>query len=166
MKVKKSTVEKVEILDVKGMDTISVFLEDYAKGVGEIIIKCWDKTWHSYWGGMGSMTISEFFLSCDNGYLAKNLSSINPCIVDFEEIAERIKSFYGEDWQEKLGHNGIDELSGSQSDGEFWVNSNYAVMSDVFGYDWYFDLPKKENPEYIYLCKIINTIKEALKGLK
>jgi hypothetical protein len=36
-------------------------------------------------------------------------------------------------------------------------------MSDIFGEEWWYGLPTIPNPKYTYLCKILTTVKTALK---
>jgi hypothetical protein len=164
MSIEQSVVRKIKIKDIYGLDPISVYLEDFELGKGKITISCYDKSWHSYWGGMSDRTIDKFFLSCDNHYIAKNLSSINSSIYDYETLSDKIKDFYGDD----IDFEVLDELSalsGDQNDGRFWIDNNAKIMEEVFGYDWYYDIPMMENPKYKYLCKIIDTVKDSLKEL-
>jgi len=42
-----------------------------------------------------------------------------------------------------------------------WGRIDPDVFREVFGDDWYDNLPKKTNPDYLYLCRIIDTVKEA-----
>lgn len=165
MKLEETKVRKIkvtEIYDSHGLDPIHIYLEDYEAGSGKITISCYDKTWHSFWGAMGDSPITEFFLSCDNGYIAKNLSSIPSNINDYEALGDKIKEHYGEeiDWVV------LDELSalyGDQQDGRSWVEQNANIMEEVFGCDWYYDIPQMANPKYKYLTRIIDATKEALE---
>jgi hypothetical protein len=38
-------------------------------------------------------------------------------------------------------------------------------MYDVFGDEWWYDFPKKPNPKYEYISKIVDIVKEALKNV-
>lgn len=163
MKIEESNVRKLNISGIKHLDPISVFLEDFEPSKGKITISCYNKSWHSYWGGMGDRGISEFFLYCDNGYLAKNLSSIKSKITDYDAIGEKIKNYYGDDIEYDL--NEVLEYIGTDDEWHSWVSNNYETMREVFGEDWYYDIPTKDNPEYNYLCRIINTVKDALNEL-
>lgn len=176
MKIKETKVKKLHVSDIynsHGLDPVHIYLEDYELGKGKITISCYDKTWHSYWGSMGDRTISQFFLSCNNHYIAKNLTSINSSIPDYEKLKDKIKEFYKDDYDEGDFYGEISEifeslseLEGDQSDGENWVRNNTKTMSEVFGCDWYYDIPKMENPKYKYLCRIIDLTKEALTTQK
>jgi len=162
MKIEKTIATKIQITDVYGLDPVSVYLEDFEPRKGKITISCWDKSWHSYWGGMGDRTISEFFLSCDNHYIAKNLSSIKSSINDYEALSEKIKAFYGDDIDYFVLEE-LSELSGDQNDGYNWTQTNHKVMNEVLGCDWFYDVPTMQNPKYKYLCSIIDTVKDALR---
>jgi len=62
-----------DIINDHHLDPIRVITENLSPGQGRIIIVCYDASWVGYWGAMGDTTIEEFFVSCDSGYLAKNL---------------------------------------------------------------------------------------------
>ena len=165
MKIEETKVRKLHVTDIyesHGLDPIHIYLEDYEPRKGKITISCYDKTWHSYWGGMGDRTISQFFLSCDNHYIAKNLSSINSSINDYEKLSEKIKEAYGDEIDFDV-EDELRELEGDQNDGENWVRNNGKIMEEVFGYDWYYDIPTTINPKYKYLCRIIDLVKEVLE---
>lgn len=161
MKIKKSIVTKMHISEIKNLDPISVYLEDFGPGSGKITISCWDKSWHSHWSAMGNQTIKEFFLSCDNHYLAKNLSSLDCQIADYERLRELILEFYPS-WP--ISEEDLDKLRGCQEDGRDWVMNNSDIMGKVFGDEWYFKIPQMENPKYKYLCRIIDTVRAGLEA--
>lgn len=164
MNIEQSTARKIQITGVDNLDPVSVYLEDFAPGKGKITISCWDKSWHSYWGGMGNRTISEFFLSCDNGYLTKNLSSIRSVVNDYETLMRDVINHYGEDDIDFFLADELESLE-DNSDWEVWVRDNSKIMIEVYGEDWHYAIPVKENYQYTYLCKIIDTVKEALGSL-
>lgn len=147
MKIKKSEVTKLLLTEVEALDPISVFLEDFEPRQGKVTIECYGKSWSSYWGGMGDRTISEFFLSCDEHYIAKNLSDIKSEIFDIDKIRKDA------------------ELKGVEcSRDDPW--NDYEFLAEMYGsdpYDWLNDLPKKSNPEYVYLCRIIKAVQTALQ---
>lgn len=55
------------------LDPIRVTLHDVSPGHGRIIIECYGKAWSSYWGGMGDLSIKDFFCSCGSDYLITKL---------------------------------------------------------------------------------------------
>ena len=165
MNIEHSNVKKIKISDVYGLDPISVYLEDFEPRKGKITISCWDKSWHSYWGAMGDRTIAEFFLSCDNGYLAKNLSSISSSVNDYDALAKKILDHYGED----IDYFVREEINSMSDDVDWdaWLRGEgHEIMTDVFGEEWWYDIPTMTNPKYKYLCRIIDTVKDALRELK
>ena len=60
---------------IKSLDPIRVVLEDFKPGEGRILIVCYTRAWTGYWGGMSGQTISQFFTSCNAGYLLGNLAA-------------------------------------------------------------------------------------------
>lgn len=166
MKIEHNNVRKIFITDIyksHNLDPVSIYLEDFELGKGKITISCYDKTWHSYWGGMSGRTISEFFLSCDNGYIAKNLSRISPSIPDYEALYDKIIEYYGEEDIDYFVKDEMRQLQSCQDEGRDWVMNNSDIMEEVFGCDWFYDVPEMENPKYKYLCEIIDVVKEVLR---
>ncbi len=168
MKIQTSTVTQIRITEIERLDPVTVILEDIGPRQGKIIISCYNKSWNAYWGGMGDCTIAEFFTSCDEHYLAKNLSSINSSIFDadgFEAFAKQhvIKLRKNRDIGAKEARELYDEID--QTDISTPAH-HPDLMQRVFGDDWWYCLPEIENPEYSYLCRIINAVKDALKKLQ
>ena len=167
MILEQSVAKKIKITDVYGLDPISVYLEDFEPGKGKITISCYDKSWHSYWGSMGDRTISEFFLSCDNHYIAKNLSSLKSSVNDYEKLGSKIKEAHADNYNDDdIDAIELYEIIDSMIDDEewdVWIRSETSIMQETFGCEWWYSIPTKENPKYKYLCDIIDVVKEALK---
>lgn len=170
MKLEQTIARKIKVSEVYGLDPISIYLEDFEPRKGKITISCYDKSWHSYWGGMGDRTIDKFFLSCDNHYIAKNLSTISGNINDYEALGKKIKEFYKDDYENNEFeaielYEAIDSMSDDHNEWDAWIRNDAQVMTEVFGCDWWYSIPTMANPQYIYLCKIIDTVKEALRSV-
>lgn len=175
MKITEPKVRKIKIEDIlesHKLDPISVYLEDFEPRKGQIIIKCYDEVWSSFWGGMGSCTISEFFCSCDNGYLSGNLApGLNSNIVDEDNLLKWVKSKIIE--RRRSGEIEAEEAKEIWYELEFtdeikqWIESGCENSIKIIGPEWWnLDLPQAVNPKYEYLCRIIDTVKEVLKQLK
>ena len=63
------------IKDIPQLDPIMVIIRDHQKGNGEIIIRCYGKSWTYFWGAMGERRTADFFASCSTGYLVGKLGS-------------------------------------------------------------------------------------------
>ncbi len=70
---KKIEVEAMLITDHQSLDPITVFWQDYGPGSGQVTIYCYGEAWTSYWGGMPELSVKEFFLKADVGYLTNKL---------------------------------------------------------------------------------------------
>lgn len=174
MKVEMSNIEKLVILDLKNIDNITVFLEDLAPRQGRITISCYNESWTAYWGGIGERTIAEFFLMCDEGYLAKNLAqNLYATVIDVENMAEHARRQII--WERRHGgmdtrearnlFSQTDDLENAENETTLYdVHSD--LLSDVFGDEWYRNLPTVPNGKYTYLCRIINSVKEAIRLAK
>ncbi len=72
MKVERTTVTMLEIIDAPRLDRIKVITEDFGKGQGQLTVICFGRAWTSYWGGMHA-TVAVFVASMSAEYIAENL---------------------------------------------------------------------------------------------
>ncbi len=140
MKITNSQIDRILLTDLKGLDPIAIILIDHSQGQGSIIITCYGKAWTAFWGGMGPLKVADFVLSCDEYYLAKNLSSDSANEIDYDKIGRDI----GED---------VDITTMAYVD---------AKLVQVYGPDWRMDLPTKTSDDYLYLCRIIKAVQQGL----
>lgn len=68
MIIDKSLVTQIKVTNLERLDPITIIVEDIAEGQASITIKCFDKSWASYWGSMGG-SVKDFFSRCNVGYL-------------------------------------------------------------------------------------------------
>lgn len=118
---------------------------------------------------MGDRTISEFFCSCDQHYLANNLSGIDSYITDFEGLADHARKHvckmrrvhdFTKDEARRL-FDRCENLEGVEN-----LDAAAPAMSDVFGPEWWYAMPNKANPDYEYLCRIIRCVQEGLRQVE
>lgn len=174
MKVEQSKVTKLRITEVENLDPITVFLEDFGPGKGQITIQCYGKSWTSYWGAMDGRTIAEFFCDSDEHYIAKNLSQIDASVPDYEALAELAKAEVcklrmARELDHREARRLFDEindspLTGDDDEAKAWLTYDQSIMSEIFGYEWWCSIPWKANPEYEYLCRIILAVQAAIKS--
>lgn len=176
MKVEQSTAVKLVLTGLERLDPVTVYLEEFSKDAGRIVIHCWGKAWASFWPAMGGRGIAQFFVDCDNAYLAKNLNhetkaeihdyeALYPLLM--EEINKKLscpldedEQYYFEQARDYLNRNG--EIPHDLKEGEFWCWDNGELLSYVFGSEWWNEIPKMTNPEYVYLCRIIDAVRNGL----
>lgn len=175
MKVSQSNIQQLVITEVASLDPVKVMIENIKPGVGNITITCFGKSWTSYWGAMSGMTIQEFFLSCNNSYLIncldRGISSVidgedNDANIDFvkKEICtlrrgrELSREEARECWEEAEGSNDVKEKCCN-----FCLDS---PLLKVFGDEpWYAGWPTVPNPDYEYLERIVQAVREAIKQI-
>lgn len=165
MKIESTNVRKIMVTEISGLDPIAIYLEDFGIGKGKIIITCYDQSWTSYWGGMGDRTISAFIKSCDNHYLAKNLSRIPVYINDYDALkADMLKKIIEKRKARELNaldaRYAYDNIDGYEE--EELYRDKQDLMTICYGDEWWCCIPEKINPEYVYLGKILTVVKEAL----
>lgn len=163
MKVETTTVTKMTISEVQSLDPIAVYLEDQGTGRGKITITCFNESWSYFWGAMGDQTLSEFFCSCDEHYIAKKLGSgLRSSVVDSEKIPDHARAHIVE-----LRRDGGLERAEARElyDEAEWIEGqeDHDLLYKIFGCEWWDDLPTKPNPDYEYLCRIITTVQSALR---
>lgn len=146
MEVNKRTSETYIITDVPSLDPITVYVTNYTKGRGKIVIESFGEAWTCYWDDMGGRTVEEFVLSCDNDYMLRKMVD-NTHETDFDAINDEA------------------EKQGVQlcvyDDVELYEDSD--LMEQVYGDGWYMVIPQCHTNEYQYLSKILTVIKQAFK---
>lgn len=171
MQVEISTVQKLNITDLMGhphkLDPVSVILEDYEQGKGKIIIECYGQSWSAYWGSMGR-TIAEFFCRCDQHYIAGKLSGIHADIADYEGLSEKAKRevcrLRRDGELTKVEARELFDDAGRFSDAESAHDLDDSAMQEIFGDEWWHDIPSKPNPDYQYLCRIIKAVQTGIRA--
>jgi len=169
MKVESSKVEKMKLSEMDGLDPVTVFLEDFEKGQGEITIKCYGKSWTSYWGAMGS-SIKEFFISSPTDYLLKNLSNVDSTVKDFGGLSEFYEKRVLKDRRSrdieadtaKRLYEAAQNLCVSNMSEIESAASHDSDISELIGDEWWYDIPEAPNHEYQYIERIIKAVKEGL----
>lgn len=168
MKLEKSIVEKLLISGIQNQDPIAVYFEDIGSGLGKITISCFNDCWSYFWGSIGKETlIREFFRSCNTGYLAHKFSpETEGTVYDFCQLPQHAKKRICElrrdgDLSETKARELFDEAD------RLYVADDVRdldrdLMFEIYGDDWYDCLPRQANHKYEYLCRIIETVKEAI----
>jgi hypothetical protein len=173
MNVETSTVTKLLITEVHGLDPISVYLEDLAPCKGKITVSCYDKTWHAHWGGMwDGLNVAQFFCKLNEayiiGYFDRALSSrrFSGDALAFRSRQmilqmRRDRDLDGEDARSLFDEaedvrfvSSLDECGGAHRE----------FMHRIFGDEWWC-LPAdamEPNPDWAWLCRIIATVQQAL----
>jgi hypothetical protein len=171
------------IMDSHSLDPIRVTLDDIEPGKGRINIECWGRAWASYWGAMGKdNTLAQFFVSCDNDYLIRNLAeNMRPTRYSGEALARftrkticlrrRFRDSRTMVDYDSLGRKGARELFDAAGDLDScdtpqscWNHSE--LLAQVFGEEWFCSLgseSEEPNPDYGYLVRICNAVREALR---
>lgn len=195
LKVERSNVTKLLITGAPRLDQITVFLEDFGRrgcptesnpnyqtARGKITIKCWDKSWNAYWGGMGPRTVAEFVADCGWHYvlncLDRGISSTRfsgaalhafakKCIVQRHrqqtarhdwELDELSKEEAFELWHD------IEVLRSVESPHECWHHDK--LLTELFGDEWHYPVADKaveDNHDYVYLQRVVEAAQEALR---
>lgn len=170
MKWTESTAVKLVITQIKNVDPVTVFLENYGGGRGKLTIETFGEAWSSYWGAMGDgRTLEQFILKCDNHYLSKNLATLAALSEsDYDGFLLNAKRHVI--WERQTG--AIDKASARDKwnligdvvpeKDYFHQDSNWGTLATIAGDDWWDEIPKKDSAVYEQLCIILDAIKACL----
>lgn len=170
MKLTTSTVTKLRISDVPDMDLINAYLEDFHPGAGRIVIECYGKAWSAYWSHMGEWkTIRSFFVGCNPPYLMGKLAFDLPArVIDTSGIVAFCKKAMLKSRREK--GLGKDDAARCWEEIDLYMEDDMHIeqipphlMVDIFGDEWWGQLPTMENRDYFYLRKIVTAVQQALR---
>jgi hypothetical protein len=167
MKVESALTKRLVISEVPHLDPITVYMEDYEPGKGKITVECYGQSWSAYWGGMSGRTVGEFFCDCDVGYIANRFSSIKPNLFDpsgLKDMAKRqlFASRRKRDVSEREARETYDAINDANDEGP--PHECHELFKLVYQAEWYeSDIPTKPNPEYQYLCRIIQAVKDGIR---
>lgn len=168
MQVSVTHTTKIVLTQLARLDPVTIYLDNPMLGRGKITIECFRKSWSSSWPSMGGRRVEEFFISCDDEYLASSLSTcsshipvtepsalcdyLRPMIIQQRRAGELEKKQARRFWNE------ADTITLTSD-----YCSNTELMYDVLGDDWWLSLPQKENPDYNHLVRIIQAVREGLR---
>ena len=141
MKTREDTIQKIVITEIPSLDPVTVFVDDRGVGKGAITLLCFGQAWTMWGGALGNQRIVEFFCSAHDDYLAGKLSSIRNRVIDYDQISRDI----GEE---------VDVTS---------LMLFADKVAAAYGADWMMDLPEKDNPDHVYLRRIIRAAQAGLK---
>ncbi|MET4817761.1 hypothetical protein, partial [Endozoicomonas lisbonensis] len=129
------------LTDLERLDPVTFITEDLGNQRGKLTVDCFGEAWTAYWGAMGCDSVAEFIDSCDRYYLAGKLSNIDSTITDYEQVGKKIG----------VGIN--------RESLPFLVDELFIAYGD----EWWEELPTTDNPDYVYLCRIVDAVKAAVK---
>lgn len=180
MKIEKSTVKKLTITGAPALDPITVYTDDIGPHQGKITIECYGKSWSAYWGGCGNEGVAAFLIACNADYIAncldRGISSNKYSASNVEEVIktqliERRRQ--ASQWMSKRNWE-IEAISSAEEARELWDRvenehfyddpmGNAVFFCDFYGEEWWCAIPESPNPDYVYLCRIITAVQQALK---
>ncbi|ECD3753445.1 hypothetical protein E0S44_14755 [Salmonella enterica subsp. enterica serovar Orion] len=138
------TVEKINVLSfiitgAERLDPVRVMIENYEPGKGRITITCYGKAWTAAWFAMGGDTVQEIIKLRRQ----KEIDAYKARKMwDEAETAEDVKA------------NCCDYVIGNE-------------LLNLFGDDpWYAKWPSVPNPEYQYLDRVINAVRDGMAEME
>ncbi|EGR4068035.1 hypothetical protein DDN14_01855 [Vibrio cholerae] len=167
MKIESVESTTLLITEIENFDPVTVHLENYAPGKGGITIECFGEAWSSKWTAMGGRRVEQFFVDCDEHYLAGRLSSISCEIDDFEKFAEVVKRKVLKLRRDnEMGKSEARELFDEIPDdfeSRLTCSMYEPLLRKVIGFEWLWEVPSKPNHQYESLTKLITYVQSGLK---
>jgi hypothetical protein len=184
MNIEKSSIEKLRITEVDGLDPIDVFIDITSTTSGKVTINCYGKSWTAFWPSVGEKGIKSFFKRSDNEYLIGYLdASITRKTVNWDAysatLIERAKSLPSH----VLENSDIevdDVISAIEELDHETLDIEYCNYPDGFTSEYFFrdagmgesvtnelladeiNITFKDHHHYIYLSKIVDAVKLAV----
>lgn len=164
MKLSTTQVTKLLITDLTDMDPIALIVEDFSPGAGKITITSAGEAWTCYWSHMGEHhTLRSFFSKCSTQYLVGKLKTgIDHRIAD--DDSEALSKLLCKTIIERRREGDLerDKARDLWDDAQsVYFGEHQDLCAEVLGDDWWGCMPKKVNPEYEWLAKIVDTVKAA-----
>lgn len=66
-------VTAMEINGLENLDQVVVYWEDLRPSQGRVTITCYGEAWTAFWNAMDGRKVQQFFLRCDDNYIAHRL---------------------------------------------------------------------------------------------
>jgi len=167
MDVSVDTVKRLTIKPESGQ-SLWVFLEGYGPGRGRLTVIHDGDVWSYYWGAMGERTptLETFVPDCHPDYLLRKLSpETEKWIDDLDNlVADARKTIIESRRENSLCMSEARVLYNRAKDlEEGTLEENSDLLYDIYGDEWWFGLPKKENPEYRRLIGLFSTVQEGIR---
>jgi hypothetical protein len=135
MKISPLNITTFEITEVHALDPIRVFMQDFGKGQGRLIIECYGRAWSNFWSAMGT-DLRTFLLAADADYIENALQyGQNPKKMDREYLQRIVKALQAalreaspENAQPKAGKRTLEDAIG---DAEEDLPDNWMIRIEI-----------------------------------
>lgn len=129
MKIEESLIKQIKVSDLERLDPITIIVEDIAEGKANVTIKCFDKSWTSYWGAMGG-DVKDFFSRCNVPYLVNCFDRGIREETDEKDVNEMSKTF-NKKMRELILERRREEYITKEVAKKLWDHLNYIRFSEI-----------------------------------
>jgi hypothetical protein len=178
MQVEASTIQKIEVSGADALDPVTCILQDLGRYRGSLTVTCFGRSWTRQWNNTGANSIAEFVAWQSAEYLAEALAPMmrqtvydESLFVDYARrvVVERrlgINLDYDslEKEEARQLYNACESLRGYGA----FESLPSALMTDLFGDEWYFTAGHAQgpNPDFVYLIRISQAVIDGLAQLR
>ncbi|WP_282366432.1 hypothetical protein [Pseudomonas sp. PS02290] len=178
MQVAASTIQKIEITEIKALDPVTCILEDLGRYRGSLAVSCAGRSWVRQWNNTGANSIAEYIGWQDAEYLASALApTMSPTIYDESLLVAYAKTVVVE---RRLGKS-LDYGSIDKDDARRLFNAcenlrGYmtfdslpsVLMTELFGDEWFYAAAHAQgrNPAFEYIKRISQAVIDGVAQLR
>lgn len=170
MKIETSQLKQLILSGLENLDPVKVVTENFEPGRGTITISCFGKAWTAGWPAMDGQNVEHFFSSASADYLANCLCRgipkhryaegdhadfIRKTVLEKRRAQEITPEQARESFERADGMSMNDVLADWNFE-SLWMPL-FGDIYDAASADW----PTELNPDYIYLCHIVEAVKNA-----
>lgn len=153
MVIKENRTRSFRLTEVEGFDPITVFMEYRDPNNDVLTVSCNGRAWSAKFDKMG-WSFEDYIRLFSNPLIMAFMDLCGDAeIVDYECITKRVNEHRSGD---EIAISGPLDL----------VTFAEDVRACFGGCDSEWDLPKKENPDYEYLDRVLTKVREAFKDLR
>lgn len=178
MHVVASTIQKVEISEVKALDPVTCIMQDLGRYSGCITVSCAGRSWTRQWNNTGANSIVEYIGWQDAEYLASALAPmLKPTVYNESMLIAYAKRVVVE---RRLGisldHDSLDKEDARRLFNACKTLRGYetfeslpsGLMTDLFGDEWFYAAAHAQgpNPAFEYIKRISQAVIDAMSHLR
>lgn len=173
MNVTESMVSKITVSGIPHRDAINIIFEDYRPGCGKATIEVFGDCWSYCWGGMGDRKMESFFLSCGEEYLVDKFAGL---MDSTQEARSGVQAAIRSSIIEQRKQTNISKASArdmwdavkdvpDDASSDVLGHGSFPI-SELWGDEWWYHLPKEPNPKYEYLREVVRNARAGIKQLR
>ncbi|MBX8556979.1 hypothetical protein K5D56_25570 [Pseudomonas cichorii] len=178
MQVVATTIQKVEISEIKALDPVTCILQDLGRYRGSITVSCAGQSWVRQWNNTGANSIADYIGWQEAEYLASALAPmISPTVYDESMLVAYAKKVVVERrLGESLDYDSLEKEDARRLFDACETLRGYGafeslpseLMTDLFSDEWFYAAAHAEgpNPAFEYIKRISQAVIDGVAHLR